>query len=59
MNALERKEILDQVTASSLPVRQALTRLGLPKSTYYRWLKPKDGSKSRVPCEFGIIKGDH
>ena len=49
MTAVERDDIITQVTKSSLPIRQALSRLGLPKSTYYRWLKPKDGSKSRVP----------
>ena len=49
MTAVERDDIITQVTKSSLPIRQALSRLGLPKSTYYRWLKPKDGSRSRVP----------
>ena len=49
MNAVERNEIIVQVTKSPLPIRQSLSRLGLPKSTYYRWLKPKDGSRSRVP----------
>ncbi len=49
MNAIERKEILDQVTASSLPVRQALARLGLPKSTYYRWQSSKEKRKPRIP----------
>jgi len=49
MNAAERDEIIVQVTKSPLPIRQSLSRLGLPKSTYYRWLKPKDGSRSRVP----------
>jgi len=45
----EKEEIIAQVTKSCLPVRQALSRLGLPKSTYYRWLKPKDSSRSRIP----------
>jgi len=49
MNALERKEIMDQVTASPLPVRQALTRLGLAKSTYYRWQSRKDKNKPGIP----------
>ena len=49
MTAVERDDIITQVTKSSLPIRQALSRIGLPKSTYYRWLKPKDGSRSRVP----------
>jgi len=61
MTAVERDDIITQVTKSSLPIRQALSRLGLPKSTYYRWLKPKDGSRSRVPwnklssAEEGVI----
>ncbi len=49
MNAIERDEVIDLVTKSPLPIRQSLSRLGLPKSTYYRWLKPKGSSKSRIP----------
>jgi len=49
VNASERKEILDLVTASSLPIRQALSRLGLAKSTYYRWLRHKDRNQPRPP----------
>jgi putative transposase len=49
VEASERKEIVDQVTASSLPVRQALSRLGLAKSTYYRWRSHKEGIKPRIP----------
>jgi putative transposase len=45
----EREEIIAQVTKSALPVRQALSRLGLPKSTYYRWLKPQNGNHPRIP----------
>lgn len=39
MKATEKQEILAVVVASPLPRRQVLARLGLPKSTYYRWLK--------------------
>ena len=49
MNAIERDEIVVQVTKSPLPIRQSLSRLGLPKSTYYRWLKPKGSGRSRAP----------
>ena len=39
MSAIEKRDILDLVTESGLPRRKALAQLGLPKSTYYRWLK--------------------
>jgi len=45
----EREEIIAQVTKSGLPIRQALSILGLPKSTYYRWLKPGNGNHPRIP----------
>ena len=39
MNASDKAMILSLVAESSLPKRRALAQLGLPKSTYYRWLK--------------------
>ena len=39
MSAQEKREILALVAESGLPRRRALVQLGLPKSTYYRWLK--------------------
>lgn len=39
MSALEKDEILALVTDSELPRQMALVQLGLPRSTYYRWLK--------------------
>jgi transposase InsO family protein len=39
LSAGEKGEILALVSASGLPRRQALAHLGLPKSTYYRWLR--------------------
>ena len=39
MSALEKDEILALVTNSELPRQMALVQLGLPRSTYYRWLK--------------------
>jgi len=39
MSAVEKREILALVAGSGLPRRRALAQLGIPKSTYYRWLK--------------------
>jgi len=39
MSAMEKSEILALVASSGLPRRRALAELGLPRSTYYRWLK--------------------
>ena len=39
MSAKEKSEIIALVTSSELPCRRALAQLGLPRSTYYRWLK--------------------
>jgi putative transposase len=39
MSAVEKGEILALVADSGLPRRKALAHLGLPRSTYYRWLR--------------------
>ena len=39
MSAVEKGKILALVSESGLPRRRALAHLGLPKSTYYRWLR--------------------
>jgi putative transposase len=39
VSAVEKSEILALVADSGLPRRKALEHLGLPRSTYYRWLK--------------------
>ena len=39
MSTVEKREILALVADSGLPRRKALEHLGLPRSTYYRWLK--------------------
>jgi transposase InsO family protein len=39
VSAIEKRDILTLVDDSGLPRRRALAQLGLPKSTYYRWLK--------------------
>ena len=37
--AAEKREIIDLVERSSLPVRRTLDRLGVPKSTFYGWYR--------------------
>ena len=45
MNPMEKEEILAVVASSPLPTRRVLAKLGLPKSTYYRWLRrQREGS---------------
>jgi len=39
VSAIEKGEILALVAESGLSRRRALTQLGLPRSTYYRWLR--------------------
>jgi transposase InsO family protein len=39
VKASHKEEILALVASSPLPTRHVLTKLRLPKSTYYRWLK--------------------
>jgi transposase InsO family protein len=39
MSAGEKTAVLDRVASSGLPRRQALREIGIPKSTYYRWLR--------------------
>jgi transposase InsO family protein len=39
MSAAEKASILANVASSTLPKRQVLKDLGVPKSTYYRWLR--------------------
>ena len=41
MSAQGKREILALVAGSGLPCRRALAQLGLPSSTYYRWVKRK------------------
>ena len=42
MSGAEKAEALDKVASSGLPKRRALSELGVPKSTYYRWLRRKE-----------------
>ena len=39
MSALEKADVLTKVASSPLPRRKVLVELGIPKSTYYRWLR--------------------
>ncbi len=36
---MEKAEVLVKVTSSSMPKRKVLRELGVPRSTYYRWLR--------------------
>ena len=42
MSGAEKAEVLTKVASSGLPKRKALGELGVPKSTYYRWLRRKE-----------------
>ena len=42
MSAPEKAEVVTKVSSSPLPKRKALRELGIPKSTYYRWLRRQD-----------------
>ena len=35
--AAEKREIIDLVERSSLPVRRTLDKLGIASTTFYRW----------------------
>jgi len=42
MSAVEKAEVVTIVTSSPRPKRKVLRELGIPKSTYYRWLRRQD-----------------
>ena len=42
MSATEKMEVINKVAMSSLPKSKVLSQLGVPRSTYYRWLKRRD-----------------
>jgi len=42
MSAVEKAEVLTRVASSPVPKRKVLMELGIPKSTYYRWLRRQD-----------------
>ena len=49
-SASEKREIIDLVENSSLPVRRTLDQLHIPKSTFYGWYErfPEDGDDALV-----------
>ncbi len=47
MSASERAGILTVIAASPLSKRQALAEMGIPRRTYYNWVRRKKESKSR------------
>ena len=42
MSAPEKAEVVTKVSSSPLPKRRVLRELGIPKNTYYRWLRRQD-----------------
>jgi len=42
VSTTEKRKILALVAGAGLPRRRALEHLGMPKSTYYRWLRRQD-----------------
>ena len=42
MSGAEKAEALTKAASSGLPKRRALGELGVPRSTYYRWLRRKE-----------------
>ena len=42
MSGTEEAEVLAKVASSGLPERETLGELGVPRSTYYRWLRQKE-----------------
>ena len=42
MSVPEKAEVVTKVSSSPLPKRKVLRELGIPKSTYYRWLRRQD-----------------
>ncbi len=61
MSAQGKREILALVAGSGLPCRRVLAQLGLPSSTYYRWVKRQvegrlDDRKGGSPLPWNKIK---
>ena len=42
MSGSEKAEVLARVASSGLPKRKALEEIGVPRSTYYRWLRRRE-----------------
>ena len=71
MNIQERAEVLATVTASPLNKRKALAEMGIPRRTYYNWVRREQqsrlgdgkdksrGSWNKVKAEEGKLVIDH
>ena len=46
MSVGEKAALVALVRSSSLPRRQVLAQLGLPKTTYYRWSRRREAARS-------------
>ena len=42
MSAVEKAVSIARVASSSVPKREVLSELGVPRSTYYRWLRRRE-----------------
>jgi putative transposase len=49
LKAEEKARIIEAVHRSPLPAKQTLKLLGIPRSTYYGWLKPAPETESSKP----------
>ena len=52
MSAARKAEVIKEISASTVPTRQMLKQLGVPKSTYYRWrvmTRPPGRPARKVP----------
>ena len=43
MSTVEKAQVLARVASSSVPKREVLSELGVPRSTYYRWRRGGEG----------------
>ena len=53
MSGAEKAEVLDKVASCGLPKRRALGELGVPRSTYERWLRRQDLDRLEGHAEGG------
>ena len=63
MSGAEKAEVLDKVASSGLPKRETLGELGVPRSTYYRWLRLSRAARrcttaAEESCTTGTMRKD-
>ena len=46
MSAVEKAVSIARVASSSVPKREVLSELGVPRSTYYRWLRRREQARA-------------